>query len=259
MSDDQLDIMRRAEGAVRIAGRLIVNDNIDLDIKEKGKTDFVTKLDFAVQEHLKNSLKAIAPQYSLFSEEKDNTDILSEEKLWILDPVDGTTNLIHNFCHSAISLALADKGDVIGAIVYQPFSGEMFTAFKGKGAFLNGKSISVSSASGLSDSLFSVGTNPGCREKSESAFSIMRKFYDRCHDIRRIGAASIELCYVAAGRLEGYTEQGLMPWDFAAGGLILREAGGKITDYQGNIPSCIRRSDIIATNGKIHNEASALL
>ena len=173
--------------------------------------------------------------------------------------MDGTTNLIHNFCHSAISLALADKGDVIGAIVYQPFSGEMFTAFKGKGAFLNGKPISVSSASGLSDSLFSVGTNPGCREKSESAFSIMRKFYDRCHDIRRIGAASIELCYVAAGRLEGYTEQGLMPWDFAAGGLILREAGGKITDYQGNIPSCIRRSDIIATNGKIHNEASALL
>ena len=159
MSDDQLDIMRRAEGAVRIAGRLIVNDNIDLDIKEKGETDFVTKLDFAVQEHLKNSLKAIAPQYSLFSEEKDNTDILSEEKLWILDPVDGTTNLIHNFCHSAISLALADKGDVIGAIVYQPFSGEMFTAFKGKGAFLNGKPISVSSASKLSDSLFSVGTN----------------------------------------------------------------------------------------------------
>ena len=139
MSDDQLDIMRRAEGAVRIAGRLIVNDNIDLDIKEKGKTDFVTKLDFAVQEHLKNSLKAIAPQYSLFSEEKDNTDILSEEKLWILDPVDGTTNLIHNFCHSAISLALADKGDVIGAIVYQPFSGEMFTAFKGKGAFFKRK------------------------------------------------------------------------------------------------------------------------
>lgn len=175
-------------------------------------------------------------------------------------PVDGTTNLIHAFRHSAISLALAWEGTVLLGIIYDPYADELFTARSGGGAFCNGKPIRVSSTRSLTDSLCSVGTNPGHREAAELAFHRMRTIYARCHDIRRIGAASIELCYVACGRLDCYLEHGLKPWDYAAGKLLVEEAGGQVTAFRGEkVSLSLSGCDILASNGAIHRELMPLL
>ena len=174
--------------------------------------------------------------------------------------MDGTTNLIHSFRHSAISLALYENGKPLAGIIYDPFAGELFTATAGGGAFLNGEAISVSGAESLSESLCSVGTNPGVRQGADDAFRRLRAVYERCHDIRRIGAASIEMCYVACGRLEGYAEHGLKPWDYAAGRLIVEEAGGRVTEFDGKPPSIDGAScDILASNGLVHDELLSLM
>ncbi len=144
---------------------------------------------------------------------------------WILDPVDGTTNLIHRFRHSAVSLALAEGGQILFGVVYNPYSGECFTARRGGGAFCNGSPIRVSGADRLADSLLSVGTVPGRRELADTAFRQMRALYDPCQDVRRTGCASLDLCWVACGRLEGYVELSLQPWDYAAG--MLHRGGGR--------------------------------
>ena len=162
-------------------------------------------------------------------EERYNTGLDWSRPCWILDPVDGTTNLIHSFRHSAISLALAEGGQAVFGVVYNPYTEECFTARRGGGAFRNGVPIQVSAVSRLEDSLLSAGTVPGQRELADAAFRQMRALYDRCQDVRRMGCASLELCDVACGRLEGYVELSLQPWDYAAGMLILAEAGGQVT------------------------------
>lgn len=256
---EQEILFKKAVSAVQAAGSLLTGPGTDLAVSEKGRTDFVTRVDTAVQARLQQELSALAPDFQFMGEEKDNREIDPSRALWILDPVDGTTNLIHGFRQSTISLALADGGQVFGGIVYQPFAGELFTAFRGRGAFLNGAPLQVSRAACLRDSLVSVGTNPGRRENADAAFARMRRIYDRCHDIRRVGAASLELCWVAAGRLDGYLEHGLKPWDYAAGGLILREAGGTITDFSGCPLPCGQAGDVVGTNSRIHKELITLL
>ena len=245
---------------VREAGALLHDRVLSGEIREKGKTDFVTAVDTAVQAHIRDRLQRLDPSIRFMGEEQDNAALYPDGLTGILDPVDGTTNLIHGFRHSAISLALAEGEQVLLGMIYDPFAEELFTAQRGQGAFCNGRPIHVSRVQTLSGSLCSVGTNPGCREQSDAAFRLMRAVYDHCHDIRRIGAASIELCYVACGRLDGYLEHGLRPWDFAAGKLILQEAGGKVTDYRGDEPFLSRdRSDIMASNGQIHDALQSLL
>ena len=208
-------------------------------VRAKGPTDFVTAVDTEVQEQIRARLQALDGTIQFMAEEKDNAAIDPARPVWVLDPVDGTTNLIHGFRHSAISL---------------------FTARRGGGAFCNGRPIHASGTVHLADSLCSVGTNPGRREEAGAAFARARRIYDRCHDIRRIGAASVELCYTACGRLDAYLEHGLNPWDYAAGWLILEEAGGRLTTWDGKAPSLAAAScAILATNGRIHEELLALV
>ena len=140
--------------------------------------------------------------------------------------MDGTTNLIHDFQHSVISLAYQEAGEVQFGIVYNPFSRELFSGKKGSGAFLNDRRISVSNVRSLSQSLISIGTAPGCRKDADRAFARMRRIYDRCQDIRRVGTAALELAYVACGRLDGFYEGHLHIWDYGAGKLLVEEAGG---------------------------------
>ena len=155
--------------------------------------------------------------------------------------MDGTTNLIHNFRHSAVSLALSEAGQILFGVVYNPYSGECFTARRGQGAFCNGSPIRVSSADRLEDSLLSVGTVPGRRKLADTAFRQMRALYDTCQDVRRTGCASLDLCWVACGRLDGYVELSLQPWDYAAGMLIVAEAGGWVTAPDGSpLSLCVR-------------------
>ena len=171
--------------------------------------------------------------------------------MWILDPVDGTTNLIHDFRASALSLALWQDGDIRMGLVYQPYTEEMFTAVRGEGAFLNGVPIRVSAEDKLSNSLLSIGTSPYHKELADANFKKFAQVFKRCADIRRMGSAALELAYTACGRLDGFFERGLKPWDFGAGVLLVEEAGGQVTDFSGRPIDKTKPADILASNGRI--------
>lgn len=224
-------------------------------IKAKGEQDFVTEVDTAVEQFVSDKLMKLYPDIQIFGEEKDNSDIDFTGDVWILDPVDGTTNLIHDFRFSALSLGYSEAGDLCFGVVYQPFTDELYCAEKGKGAYLNEQRIHVSDANTLHDSLISFGTNPYLRgELSDKDFESINSIFKACVDVRRMGAASLDLCYVAAGRCEGFFERRLKPWDFAAGTVIVREAGGEVIDYEGKEIDHTRATPVLATNGKITKE-----
>ena len=221
------------------------------EVREKGLADFVTAVDFRVQETLRQILEEKYPEAQLLGEEKDNQEIDFERPVWILDPVDGTTNLIHDFQHSTLSLALFDQGELRLGIVYQPYTGEVFSAEKGKGAFLNGRRLKVSEERAMERSLISVGTSPYRHELAEENFRIFQELFLACSDIRRLGSAALELAFVAAGRTEAFFERGLHCWDYAAGLLLVQEAGGRVTDWLGEPVDIRTTRDILASNGLI--------
>lgn len=245
--------------AVIRAGRLFADRDRAAQVRKKDRTDFVTAVDLTVQEQLKRDLALLAPDIQLMGEEQDNSGLNLAKRVWVLDPVDGTTNLVHDFHNSAVSLALAEEGQVTMGMVYNPYTQDLFSARLGHGALCNGQSIRVSPARTLAESLCSVGTNPSRRDQADQTFAWMRAVFDRCHDVRRVGSASIELCYVACGRLEGYVERELKPWDYAAAMLIIQEAGGVLTDEGGNSLSPFTGGTVIASNGHIQEELLALL
>lgn len=228
-------------------------------ITEKGLADFVTKVDMGVQEFLRPRLKALYPDVQFMSEEQDNSQIDFSGKVWVLDPIDGTTNLIHDYKMSAVSLAMVDNGVPVLGIVYNPFTEELFSAGKGTGAYLNGNKIRVSNASKLIDSLISVGTSPYRKDLANENFELIKRLFVASEDIRRGGSAALDLCYIACGRTDGFFERNLKPWDYSAGIVIVREAGGIVTDMQNGEPSYQVPSDITASNGKIHAEMINLL
>ena len=229
------------------------------DVSVKGLADFVTGVDTAIQEFMRVRLKEMYPDIQFMSEEKDNEDIDLTGKVWVLDPIDGTTNLIHDFKMSAVSLGLVDNGIPVMGIVYNPFTDELFSACRGEGAYLNGKHIKVTSAASLSDSLVLVGTSPYRKDLADVNFDIIKRLYIASEDIRRGGSAALDLCYIACGRAEGFFERNLKPWDYAAGVAILREAGGCVTDFDGDVPSYRVPSDILASNGLIHDEMKKMI
>ena len=259
MNTQDPKFLEQVEQAVREAGQIFYDRTKASHMKHKGVTDFDTEVDLSVQTILKERMAQIAPQVQLMGEEKDNSDLDFEKPMWILDPVDGTMNLVHGFRHSAVSLALADRGQVELGLVYDPYAGELFSARRGGGAFVNGEPIHVSGAKRLADCLVDVGTNPSQREAADRTFRCLRAVYDRCHDIRRVGAASVDLCYVAAGRLDAYVENSLKPWDYAAGLLIVQEAGGAVLTADGAAPSLKMGGDVMGTNGAVTEELLAVL
>lgn len=238
---------------------IAVNRSAASDVHVKGLADFVTEVDMGVQSFLKTRLENMYPDVQFMSEEKDNKDIDFKGKVWILDPIDGTTNLIHDYHMSAVSLGLAENGEPTLGIVYNPFTDEMFYAKKGFGAYLNGNLIHVSTAEKLSQSLISVGTSPYRKELADSNFDLIKKFFLKSEDIRRSGSAALDLCYTACGRIDGYFEQNLKPWDYCAGIAILREAGGRVTDMADGEPIYNAPCDIVASNLLIHDEIMQLL
>lgn len=244
---------------VKDAAKLFADDTAAAHIKEKGLSDYVTEVDMKVQKTLYEKLFNLYPDIQFMGEEKENNDIDFEKPVWILDPVDGTTNLIHRFPGSCISLGLAFQKEVLAGIVYNPYYDELFFARKGHGAFLNGAPIHVHPAPLLSESLISAGTSPYRHDLTDSVFRQIQNVFLRAQDIRRIGSAAIELCYVACGRTDAYFELILKPWDFAAGMIILLEAGGKVTDYSGAPVSPEHSVSMLATNGRIHEELLEVL
>lgn len=238
--------------AVKQAGTLLADPAAVKTVTAKSATDYVTNIDFTVQAFLHRRLLELAPGVQFLGEEGERQEIDPDRPFWILDPVDGTTNLIHQFRHSSISLALAEYGQTVFGVVYHPYTGECFTACRSGGAFCNDRPIQVSHVTALRDSLLSAGTVPGRRQLANEAFRQMRLLYDRCQDIPRTGCASLDLCWVASGRMDGFVELFLQPWDYAAGLLLIEEAGGKVTALDGSSLSLTEGGAVLASNGFLH-------
>ncbi len=255
---ESIDI-REAVRLVTETKHFFTQEGSGFHIKEKGPANFVTDTDMEVESFLQEGLKAAYPDIQFMGEEQDNSSIDFSGSFWILDPVDGTTNLIHDYRHSAVSLALCSEGRVINGIIYCPFSDELFTAALGKGAFLNGAPIHVSRAAQLKDSLVSVGTTPYERQYADHTFEIMKQVFLHCQDIRRSGSAAMDLAFVACGRLEAFFEMNLKPWDYAAGMLLIQEAGGDVSTYSGDPVALDHPCHILATNRYVRDELSIYL
>lgn len=235
---------------------IITNRDMASHVKEKGVADYVTQVDLAVQDFLKKALHSLTPDIQFLGEET-GLQRMESDSYWILDPVDGTTNLMHDYQHSVVSLALCRQKEIVMGIVYDPFHDELFSAVKGEGSLLNGIPIHVSSAQKLSETIIGVGTAK--RELAKENFSRFLQVYENSQDIRRLGSAALELAYTACGRQGGYFEVYLNPWDYAAGMLLIQEAGGTVTDWVGNALDPAMGSQVAGTNGHIHEELLNLL
>ena len=245
--------------AVRNTREIILNKERQKQIKTKGVGDFVTQVDLAVQTYLKDFLEERYPEIQFMGEEEGAMAQDLNRPMWILDPIDGTTNLIHDYRESAVSLALWDGQSVVLGVVYNPFTDEVFSAALGRGARLNGKTIHVSRRPDLAHSLSIFGTSPYHKQWADKVFAKAKALFLRSEDVRRGGSAALDLCRVAAGRAEVYFEYDLKPWDYAAGMLIVKEAGGLCTDLEAKPLPVVKNGDILATNGIVHKEASRLL
>ena len=231
---------------VQEAGELFLNREAAAHTTVKGRADFVTEVDLAVQQFIKEKLEVMYPQVQFLSEEKTNDEVDRNGLMWVLDPVDGTTNLIHDYRASAISLALMDKGETVLGIIYNPYRREMYTAEVGKGCYCNGRQIRVSGAENMENCLISIGTSPYYKEMTRENFALFEKIYADCVDIRRSGSAAVDLSDVASGRLDAYFEKRLKLWDFAAGMLLVKEAGGLVLNCDGGPVRCDMVEDIVA-------------
>lgn len=233
------------------AGKLFQDREAAGHTREKGVADYVTEVDFAVQQFIYGKLQELYPEAQFMGEEKSNDEIDRSGLVWVLDPVDGTTNLIHDYRNSAVSLALMEHQRIVMGIVYNPYSNEMFWAEEGKGAYRNGRPIHVSGAKDMGESMISIGTSPYYKEMAKENFPVFQSIFMDCQDIRRTGSAALDLANAACGRIDGYFERGLKLWDFAAGMLLVREAGGLVLDYRGADAGTGNVSDIVAGNGVI--------
>lgn len=244
---------------VKEAGKIILNaHNQESAVTAKeGKKNFVTKFDVAVQDFLFSELAKAFPEAEFVGEEGE-TNVASNALRFIIDPIDGTTNFMQDYRCSCISVALCKENSVIAGVVYNPYAGEVFSAEKGKGAYLNGKKITVSDRP-LSDGLALFGTSPYHPENTDATFALLRKVFDFSRDIRRSGSAAYDICMVACGRCEVFFEKGLQPWDIAAGTLILKEAGGLALCYGGEEINFSTPNDVVFANPKAYEEFVTLL
>ncbi len=254
----QINIKKIME-VINDASEILKDRELALKVEEKGDFDYVTEVDLKVQQFIESRLGDLYPEIQFMGEEKSNDDINIDDRFWVLDPIDGTTNLIHDYPHIAISLALVENREVVLGFVYNPYMNEMFFAQKGGGTYLNDKRVHVSDAKDLSESLMLMGTSPYQKELGESNFKDIFNVFEKSQDIRRSGSAALDLAYIACGRVEGFFEKVLQIWDFSAGSLLVQEAGGKVTDYNGKELALIIKSEVAASNGKIHDELIDIL
>lgn len=244
-----ISLVKETQGIIR-------NREMAARVREKGIADYVTQVDIAVQDFLKTALHELEPDIQFLGEET-GLQRMNADSYWILDPVDGTTNLMHDYQHSVVSLALCRNKEIVWGVVYDPFHDELFSAAKGEGSFLNGSPIHVSSAQKLSETIIGIGTAK--RELAKENFSRFLKVYENSQDIRRLGSAALELAYTACGRQGGYFEAYLNPWDYAAGMLLVQEAGGKVSDWNDKELDPAQGSHVVGTNGNVHEELLRLL
>ena len=249
---DLTDLINEISLLVKECGKVILNadrEKMAIDIKS-GVADLVTEYDKNIQEKLQLGLKKLLPEAKFIGEEGSNDKLTDDGYAFIVDPIDGTTNFIKDYHHSAISVALLKGKQVVAGVVYNPYLDEMFYATKGQGAFCNGKKISVSSQP-LSNAIVLFGSSPYDKNLFQKTIEILTEYFYKALDIRRSGSAALDLCSVACGRAELYFELQTSPWDFAAGKLIVEEAGGVVTTLDGAPLSFEGKSSILAKNNVI--------
>ena len=236
--------------AVRKAGRALVRDFGEvenLQVSVKGPGDFVSAADRRAEQTLREELQRARPGYGFLMEE--GGEIAGDGvHRWIIDPLDGTTNFLHSIPQFAISVALERVGDIVAGLVYNPVQDEMYWAERGHGAFLNDRRLRVSGRANLGEALVGTGIPFQTRGDHPAYLRQLAAVMARTAGVRRMGAAALDLAYVAAGRLDGFFEYGLNPWDIAAGALLVREAGGFVEDIDGR-QNAIKTGNVIATNG----------
>ena len=226
------------------------------DVTIKAKKDLVTKYDVAVENYLKAKFTKKFKEFNIIAEESDNANVEFNNSI-IIDPIDGTTNFVNGVPHTAISVGVYKNKKPYLAIVYNPILDELYEAKIGKGAFLNGEKLEVSKEENFQKSLIATGFPYTSGSNEDDLNDVVKKIKDilpLCQDLRRLGSASIDLCMVARGTFEAYYEMNLKPWDVSAGVLILSEAGGKITNINGDEYNLFEDKYIVATNGKIHDK-----
>jgi len=246
----------------RAAGNVLREgvDNIAW-VEHKGEINLVTEIDIKSEKLIKQELGKLFPDHEILAEESDAPENESQSRSrfkWIVDPLDGTTNYAHGFPMFCVSMALEVEGIVEVGVVYDPIREELFTVVRGDGAFLNGRPIEVSTETDLGESLLATGFPYDLRTSEVNNLDHWNSMIFRARAIRRAGAAALDLCYTAMGRFDGFWELKLHPWDVAAGGLIVEEAGGMLTDLAGG-PHSIYSQETLASNGKIHSQMSEIL
>jgi len=247
-------LMNVMVGAVRKAGRSLARDYgevAQLQVSVKGPGDFVSAADTRAEEILYRELARARQGYGFLMEERGLIEGPDKSHRWIVDPLDGTTNFLHSIPHFAISVALEREGEIVAGVLYNPALDELYTAEKGKGAFLNDRRLRVASRRTLAEAVVALGIPPRNRVTSH------KRFLTECEaairetaGVRSTGAAALDLAWTAAGRLDGYAEHGLKAWDIAAGIIIVREAGGIVTDTDGG-DRMLETGGVVAGNGAI--------
>ena len=247
--------------ACRKASKIIIRDFGEIEnlqVAVKGPGDFVTNCDKKVEQILIEELQKARPNYSILSEEigEINKD---ESFKWIIDPIDGTTNFLHGIPHFAISIGSEHNNEIICGIIYDPIKDEMFTAEKGNGSYVNNKRLRVSARSKLKECIIFTG---GPKKESENRELALKEYYNFSSKvqipIRKLGSAALDMAYVAAGRCDGFWQRNLMYWDIAAGIILVKEAGGFVTDFNGN-NEYIENKTILAANSRINEEMIKVL
>lgn len=251
-------MLTTAVKAARRAGSLINRASLDIGqikVGVKQQNDFVTEVDRAAEATIIETLREVYPSHDILAEESGDSSngANQHEYQWIIDPLDGTTNFIHGFPQYAVSIALAHKGVLTHAVVFDPNRNELFTASKGGGAFLNDKRIRVSKRAKLDEALLGTGFPYRMFEHVDTYLAIFKELTRRSAGVRRPGAASLDLAWLAAGRIDGFWEFGLSPWDMAAGALLILEAGGLVSDLSGE-GNYLKTGNIVGGTPKVFNQ-----
>lgn len=246
--DERMKVVRRT---IRSAGSFLMERfgrEIEGGVEEKNANDFVTGVDRESERILTDALREAFPDLGIYAEEGGVTG--SAERFWIIDPLDGTTNFIHRYPVFSISIALWEEGRTVLGAVYDPTRDELYEAVRGGGAFCNGAGIRVSGATALEHSLLGTGFPFSVPQYVDQYLNVFKNLFLECRGMRRAGSAALDLCHVAAGRLDGFWELYLKPWDMAAGALIVEEAGGAVTDFFGG-DGYLSAGHIVAATGEL--------
>ena len=251
-SGDPLFITTAIEAVVRAGDVMMARFGGDVRVDKKGVIDLVTEVDLEIERVFRQLISQRFPDHAVLGEELGGSRTAPSGPCWVFDPIDGTTNFAHGLPIFCASLALEIDGVAEVAAVYDPTRRELFTAERAGGAFLNGRPVRVSATSDLVNAMLVTGFPYDVHERVEEIVGLFGAFVGRARAVRRLGSAAIDLCYVAAGRMDGFWESDLKPWDIAGGALIVAEAGGRVTDLEGNAFTS-RAGHVLANNGLLHD------